>query len=345
MSKVIITTGVTGQDGSHMVDYLLKNTDFKIYGGARRLSVPNHDNLSHIKDPRFELVNIDLTDSHSIEQAVLNLKPDYFINFAAQSFVGSSWDFPKQTFETNATAVLDILEAVRVHKPDCRVYNAGSSEEFGDVVSSPQNEEHPLRPRSPYGASKASARHLIKVYRESYGLYAVQGWLFNHEGVRRGYEFVTRKITSSVAKIKIALKDNLDIPVLEVGNMDAERDWSDSEDFMEGIWLMLNQATPKEYVLSSGEVNTVRDFLKFSFKFAGIPIYFTGEGESEKVFHESGVLLARINPKFYRPAEVNLLKGDPTLAIEELGWKPKCKFQDLVRKMVENDIEILYNNK
>ena len=345
MSKVIITTGVTGQDGSHMVDYLLKNTDFKIYGGVRRLSVPNHDNLSHIKDPRFELVNIDLTDSHSIEQAVLNLKPDYFINFAAQSFVGSSWDFPKQTFETNATAVLDILEAVRVHRPECRVYNAGSSEEFGDVVSSPQNEEHPLRPRSPYGASKASARHLIKVYRESYNLYAVQGWLFNHEGVRRGYEFVTRKITSSVAKIYRALGDDSKVPVLEVGNMDAERDWSDAEDFMEGIWLMLNQETPKDYVLSSGEVNTVRDFLKFSFKSAGTPIYFTGEGENEKVFHESGKLLVRINPKFYRPAEVNLLKGDPTLAIKELGWKPKCKFQDLVKKMVENDLDILYHNK
>ena len=343
MSKAIITTGVTGQDGSHMVDYLLKNTDAKIYGGVRRLSVPNHDNLSHIKDPRFELVNIDLTDSHSIEQAVLNLKPDYFINFAAQSFVGSSWDFPKQTFETNATAVLDILEAVRVHMPECRVYNAGSSEEFGDVVTVPQNEDHPLRPRSPYGASKASARHLIKVYRESYGIYAVQGWLFNHEGVRRGYEFVTRKITSSVAKIKIALENDSEVSVLEVGNMDAERDWSDSEDFMDGIWLMLNQETPKEYVLSSGEVNTVRDFLKFSFKSAGIPIYFTGEGENEKVFNESGVLLARINPKFYRPAEVNLLKGDPTLAIEELGWKPKCKFQDLVKKMVENDIDILHN--
>lgn len=341
MSKVIITTGVTGQDGSLMAEYLLKNTDLKIYGGVRRLSVSNYDNIDHIKDERFELINIDLSDSHSIEQAILKYKPDYFINFGAQSFVGSSWDFPKQTFEVNATAVLDILEAIRTHQPNCRFYNAGSSEEFGDVITTPQNEKHPLRPRSPYGASKASARHLVKVYRESYGLYAVQGWLFNHEGPKRGYEFVTRKITAGIAKIKKAIESNSEIVPLEVGNMDAERDWSDAEDFIHGVWLMLNQEEPKEYVLSSGEVNTVRDFIKTCFKCAEINISFSGEGVDEKIFDEKGNLLLKINPKYYRLAEVNLLKGNPYRAIHELGWRPNSSFKDLVEKMYKNDYNLL----
>src|ERR1043166_3031485 len=205
--KTVIITGVTGQDGSFMSDYLLQNTDHIIFGGVRRLSVHNHKNISHIKSDRYHLINFDLTDSHSISQIIDKLKPDYFINFAAQSFVASSWDFARQTWECNSTAILDILEAVRLYNPTCRVYNAGSSEEFGNVIYSPQNEEHPLRPRSPYAASKAAARQLIKVYRESYNLYAVQGWLFNHEGTRRGEEFVTRKITKGIAKIKKAIMD------------------------------------------------------------------------------------------------------------------------------------------
>jgi len=341
MSKVIITTGVSGQDGSLMVDYLLKNTDYKVYGGVRRLSVTNYTNIEHINNDRFKLINIDLSDSHSIDQAILKYKPDYFINFAAQSFVGSSWDFPKQTFEVNATAVLDILEAIRTHQPNCRFYNAGSSEEFGDVITTPQNEKHPLRPRSPYGASKASARHLVKVYRESYGLYAVQGWLFNHEGPKRGLEFVTRKITAGIANIKKAIESNSEIVPLEVGNMDAERDWSDAEDFIHGVWLMLNQEEPKEYVLSSGEVNTVRDFIQECFKCAEISVSFSGEGVDEKIFDEKGNLLLKINPKYYRLAEVNLLKGNPYRAIHELGWRPNSSFKDLVRKMYETDYNLL----
>tara|TARA_R110002167_G_scaffold110122_8_gene280442 strand:- start:323 stop:1351 length:1029 start_codon:yes stop_codon:yes gene_type:complete len=341
MSKVIITTGVSGQDGSLMVDYLLKNTDYKIFGGVRRLSVSNYTNIEHINNDRFKLINIDLSDSHSIEQAVLKHKPDYFINFAAQSFVGSSWDFPKQTFEVNATAIIDILEAIRTHQPKCRFYNAGSSEEFGDVIYSPQDEDHPLRPRSPYGASKASARHLVKVYRESYGLYAIQGWLFNHEGTRRGYEFVTRKITSTIAKIKKSIENGTEIIPLEVGNMDAERDWSDAEDFTEGVWLMLNQEDPREYVLSSGEVNSVRNFIITCFRCAGIVPSLSGSGVDEKFLDNNENILVKVNPEYYRPAEVNLLKGDPTLAIEELGWKPKYSFNDLVEKMYNNDYNLL----
>ncbi len=248
--NVVIITGVTGQDGSLMVDYLLKHTDMEIFGGARRLSVSNHENIDHLKyEPRFHLLNFDLTDAHSISQVISQLKPSYFINFAAQSFVRSSWNFPVQTWETNTTAVIHILEALRLHAPLCRFYNAGSSEEFGDVAYTPQDEKHPLRPRSPYGASKASSRQIVKVYRESYNMYALQGWLFNHEGTRRGEEFVTRKITQNVARIKAALdyreKSGLGgfdpLEPLELGNVDVYRDWSDAEDMVDAVWRMLNQ--------------------------------------------------------------------------------------------------------
>lgn len=185
--KKIIVTGVTGQDGSHMVEYLLKHTDYKIYGAIRRLSVKNHENILHLEnEPRFKLINMDLNDAHSMRDVVIDLQPDYFINFAAQSFVAGSWDYPIQTWDTDSNAVLHILESIRRFAPNCRFYNAGSSEEFGDVICNPQNETHPLRPQSPYGAAKCAARHLVRVYRESYDLYAVQGWLFNHEGARRG---------------------------------------------------------------------------------------------------------------------------------------------------------------
>jgi dTDP-4-dehydrorhamnose reductase len=211
-NKTVFITGVTGQDGSHMVDYLLKNTDYMIFGGARRLSIKNHENIKHLeKEPRFKLVNFDLSDAHAINSIVKDLRIDYFINLAAQSYVGSSWDFPVQTWECNTTGVIHILEAIRQHRPNCRFYNAGSSEEHGNVAYVPQDENHPCRPRSPYGASKAAARHLVKVYRESYNLYAIQGLLFNHEGTRRGEEFVTRKITKGVARIKKALLEGKDI--------------------------------------------------------------------------------------------------------------------------------------
>lgn len=344
--KVIIVTGVTGQDGSLMVDYLLKNTDYLIFGGVRRLSVYNHENIKHIKSDRFHLINFDLTDAHAISRTIERLKPDYFINFAAQSFVASSWDFARQTWQTNSTSVLDILEAIRFYKPDCHLYQAGSSEEFGNVLYTPQDENHPLRPRSPYGASKAASRQLIKVYRESYNLYAVQGWLFNHEGTRRGEEFVTRKITKNIARIKKLIDQNKHFEPLELGNVDAKRDWSDAEDFIEGIWLMLNQENPKDYILASGETHTIREFVELAFKSAGIngKWSFTevvnGQHslENEVFKKETGEILTKINPKFYRPAEVEISLGNPNLAKKELGWKPKTSFQDLVTKMVNHDL-------
>lgn len=337
--KCVIVTGVTGQDGSHMVDYLLANTDYQIFGCVRRLSVYNHKNLSHINNQRFNLINFDLTDCHSISRIIEKLKPDYFVNLAAQSFVGSSWDFAQQTWETNATSVLNILEAIRNHHPACRFYQAGSSEEFGDVVTVPQDEDHPLRPRSPYGASKAAARQILKVWRESYGLYAVQGWLFNHEGTRRGVEFVTRKITTNVARIKNAIDCEEAYAPMELGNVDSKRDWSDAEDFVDGIWKMLNQENPKDYVLSSNETHTIREFVELAFAAVGIQGYWQGEGLNEMFLQqETGRVLMLISEKFYRPAEVDLLWGDSTKAREELGWSPKTSFKELVDKMVKHDM-------
>ena len=347
--NVVFVTGVTGQDGSFMVDYLLKNTDYFIVGGARRLSIKNHENIGHLENnPRFKLVNFDLSDAHSISKIVEKLKPDYFINLAAQTFVGSSWDFPSQTWECNTTSVIHILEAIRQHKPSCRFYNAGSSEEYGDVTYSPQDENHPARPRSPYGASKSAARQLVKVYRESYNLYAVQGLLFNHEGTRRGEEFVTRKITKGVAKIKKAILEGKSFEPIELGNVKARRDWSDAEDFVDGIWKMMNQEAPNEYVLSSNETHTIAEFVWYAFKSADIDGAWHGQAESAEFsittkdaikYEPSCSVLVKINPKFYRPAEVDLLLGDSTKAKKELKWKPETSFEQLVDKMVKNDLK------
>jgi len=358
-NKVVFVTGVTGQDGSFMADYLLKNTDYIIFGGARRLSIKNHENISHLENnSRFHLVNFDLSDAHSISKIVESLKPDYFINLAAQTFVGSSWDFPAQTWECNTTGVIHILEAIRLHKPSCRFYNAGSSEEYGNVAYVPQDENHPARPRSPYGASKSAARQLVKVYRESYHLYAIQGLLFNHEGTRRGEEFVTRKITKGVARIKKAIVEGKSFEPIELGNVKAKRDWSDAEDFVKGIWLMLNQEKCRidmdsnmkieEYVLSSNETHTIAEFVWYAFKAAGVEGAWHGEAELAEFsistkdaikYEPIASVLVKINPKFYRPAEVDLLLGDSTKARRELGWKPETSFEQLVEKMVLNDLK------
>lgn len=346
--KVIIT-GTVGQDGSNMIDYLLANTEHEIYGMVRRSATPNYENIKDaMNNPRFQLVIGDLSDSHSIDNLVKEIKPDYFINLAAQSFVGSSWQLPEQTFDVNAVGVMRCLEAIRKHAPACRFYNAGSSEEFGEVEFSPQTELHPLRPQSPYGASKTAARHIVRVYRKSYNLYAVQGYLFNHEGPRRGEEFVTRKITMGVARIKNAIDLGREFEPIELGNLDAKRDWSDSEDFVEGIWKMLNQSEPKEYVLSSDETHTIREFVEKAFEIAGISgtwAMHNGLGgitnPQNEEFVNSQTVLVRINPKFYRPAEVQLLWGDSTLARKDLNWKPKISFDQLVKRMVNNDVQRL----
>lgn len=348
-NKVVFITGVTGQDGSLLADYLLNYTNCIVIGGVRRLSVENHENIKHLENNnRFLKVNFDLNDSHNIYKIVKFLKPDYFVNLAAHSFVGSSWDFPTQTWNCNATSIIHILEAIQQFNPKCRFYNAGSSEEFGNVEYTPQDEKHPLKPRSPYGASKAAARHIVKVYRESYKLFAIQGLLFNHEGPRRGEEFVTRKITKGVGRIKRALLQNEPFEPIELGNVDAKRDWSDAEDFVQGIWLMLNQNEPKEYVLSSNEIHSVREFVTLAFKHANIEGVWNGNGINEqfcisvndyKSYEPKSSVLVKINPKFFRPAEVDLLSGNSNKARQELNWRPKTSFEELIRKMVNRDLQ------
>ncbi len=345
----IIISGILGQDGANIAEYLLSNTDAEIFGMMRRTANPNFINCSNfINNPKFKFVYGDLSDSVSIDSLVNDIKPDYFINFGAQSFVGCSWEIPLQTFDANATGVARCLEAIRRFQPKCRFYSAGSSEEFGDVQYSPQDINHPVRPRSPYGASKAAARHLVKVYRESYNLYAVHGILFNHEGTKRGQEFVTRKISKGVARIYHAIKNKQPFHPIELGNLDAKRDWSDSEDFVDGVWKMLNQEKPKDYVLSSNETHTIREFVNKAFEISGFYGVWHGNGTSEEFSianylmqeHEiCSSVLVKINPKFYRPAEVELLLGDSNPAREELGWKPKISFDNLVERMVKYDID------
>lgn len=386
-SKKVIVTGVTGQDGSYMVDFLLKNTSCEVYGMVRRSSNPNLNNLNGSrKNPRFHLVVGDLSDAQSINNLVQEIKPSYFINLAAQSFVGSSWTLPEQTFDVDAVGVMRCLEAIRKYSPSCRFYNAGSSEEFGDVRVSPQDENHPLRARSPYGASKIAARQIVKVWRESYQLYAVQGILFNHESERRGEEFVTRKISMGVARIKKAIEAGEPFSPIVLGNLEAKRDWSHAEDFVRGIWMMLNQekhveelkvkvyeenvkggillpfiaeeqnskilsSCVKEYVLSSNETHSVREFIEKAFAAAGIRAYDNNKQRlqpcndvrSQQINYSTvnGVPLVVVSQEFYRPAEVELLYGNSSLARKELGWKPEISFDELVTRMVENDIRLL----
>jgi GDPmannose 4,6-dehydratase len=346
-TKKIIITGVTGQVGSYMVDFLLENTDHEIYGMVRRASTNNYHNIQHLLGHnRFKLITGDLTDSQSIDNIVRDIKPDYFINLAAQSFVGASWQIPEQTFDIDAVGVIRCLEAIRKHAPNCRFYNAGSSEEFGNVDYSPQDENHPLKPRSPYGAAKAAARHIVKVYRESYNLFAIQGLLYNHESPRRGEEFVTRKITKEIARIKKALDYGTNFEPLELGNIYAKRDWSHAKDFVRGIWMMLNQETPKEYLLASGETHLVKEFIEKAFNIIGIYGEWTGEGLNEKfilkktinsIYYDNKILV-KINEKFYRPAEVDLLLGNPSLAQKELKWEREISFDSLVKEMINGDI-------
>ena len=343
MSKKVIITGVTGQVGSYMADFLLKFTDLEVYGAIRRLSVPNHKNIEKAKlNPKFKLIEMDLTDEHSMFGTIQEIKPDYFINFAANSFVGNSWHMPANHFDVNALGVMRQLEAIRKICPNCRYYNAGSSEEFGDVMYSPQDLNHPPRPRSPYGASKVAARQIVKVWRDSYKLFAIQGYLFNHESERRGEEFVTRKISINVARIKKELDEGKKPEPFDLGNIEAKRDWSHAYDFVRAVWLMLNQDKPKDYLLASGETRTVREFVEKAFEAAEIETHWHEEDnpiDTKLIHNKTGYILLKINKDFYRPAEVELLLGDPSEAQKDLHWEKSVDFSTLVRRMVEHDIK------
>lgn len=335
MKKVIIT-GITGQDGAYLTELLL-NEDYEVYGTYRRTSSVNFWRLEELKvkdHPRLHLVEYDLTDMGSTISLVQKIQPDEIYNLAAQSFVGVSFEQPTTTAQITGLGALNILEAIRLVNPKIRFYQASTSEMFGKVQAIPQKESTPFYPRSPYGVAKLYAHWMTINYRESYDIFGCSGILFNHESPLRGQEFVTRKITDSVAKIKLGKLD-----VLELGNIDAKRDWGFAKEYVEGMWRMLQVDTPDTYVLATNRTETVRDFVSMAFKGAGISLEFKGTAENEVAIDTSnGKTVMRVNPKFYRPAEVDLLIGDPTHAKDKLGWEPKTSLEELCQMMVNEDI-------
>ena len=316
MSKKALITGITGQDGSYLSEFLLEK-GYEVYGMVRRASVERFDRIEHIQD-KINLIQGDLTDQSSLDEAVKSIQPDEVYNLAAQSFVPTSWNQPTLTGEVTGMGATRILEAVRKIRPEARFYQASSSEMFGKVREVPQTELTPFHPRSPYGVAKVYGHFITVNYRESYDLFACSGILFNHESPRRGLEFVTRKITHSVAKIKFGLANEL-----RLGNLDAKRDWGFAGDYVEAMWMMLQQDEPDDFVVATGETHTVREFVELAFESAGL------DWKKYVV----------IDPKFLRPAEVELLVGDPAKAEANLGWKPKVSFPELVKMMVDSDIK------
>ena len=318
MAKKALITGLTGQDGSYLAELLLEK-GYDVTGLVRRASVERLDRVEHIKD-RLNIIQGDLSDQSSLDFAISSVQPDEVYNLAAQSFVPTSWNQPILTGEVTGLGVTKMLEAVRRFKPDARFYQASSSEMFGKVMEVPQTENTPFYPRSPYGVAKVYGHYITLNYRESYNLYACSGILFNHESPRRGLEFVTRKITHTAAKIKLGMAKEL-----RLGNLDAKRDWGFAGDYVEAMWLMLQQSGPEDFVVATGETYTVREFVQLAFEAAGL------DWEKYVV----------VDPKFFRPAEVELLIGSPKKAEAKLGWKRKVSFQGLVKMMVEGDIKML----
>ena len=340
--KRALITGITGQDGSYLAELLLEK-GYEVYGLMRRKCVVDYGNVEHIKD-KIHFMYADMQDMASLVQAMKKSQADEVYNLAAQSFVATSWDTPVTTADIDAVGVTNMLEAIRIIKPEARFYQASTSEMFGKVQAVPQSETTPFYPRSPYGVAKLYGHWITKNYRESFGMYACSGILFNHESERRGKEFVTRKITSSVARIKLGLQD-----CVELGNLDAKRDWGHSKDYVRAMWLLLQQDEADDYVIATNETRTVREFAKQAFAAAGMDVEFSGEGVNEiGVDKATGKTVLKVNPDFFRPAEVELLIGDPSKAERVLGWKREIPFDELVTRMVKNDLELTQkelNNK
>lgn len=337
--KSALITGITGQDGSYLAELLLEK-GYKVYGLMRRKSKIDYGNIEHLKDD-IEIIYGDMTDPVSLINAMKISKADEVYNLAAQSFVGTSWEQPLATAQIDALGVTNILEAIRTVKPEARFYQASTSEMFGLVQEIPQKETTPFYPRSPYGVAKLYGHWITKNYRESYGMFACSGILFNHESERRGKEFVTRKITDAVARIKLGLQDRL-----ELGNMEAKRDWGHAEDYVRAMWLMLQQDEADDYVVATGETHKVREFVELAFKHVDIEIEWQGEGVDEiGIDKATGKTVVAVNPKFFRPAEVDILLGDPSKAEEKLGWKRKVSFEELVKRMVLSDLEKVKKEK
>jgi GDPmannose 4,6-dehydratase len=316
--KRALITGITGQDGSYLAEHLLEQ-GYLVYGMARRSSSQHFDRIRHIFD-RVELVEGDLTDQSSLDDAIKIIAPDEVYNLASQSFVPTSWNQPVLTADVTGTGVTRMLEAIRKHKPDARFYQASTSEMFGKVQETPQNERTPFYPRSPYGVAKVYAHWITINYRESYNIYACSGICFNHESPRRGLEFISRKVTDGVARIKLGLADKL-----RLGNLDARRDWGFAGDYVEAMWLMLQQDQPEDYVIATGESHSVRDLVDIAFSHVGLPV-------------EPHVV---VDPKLFRPAEVDILVGDPSKAKAKLAWTPRLSFQEMIHMMVEADLKRL----
>ncbi len=335
MKKAIIT-GITGQDAAYLAEFLL-NKDYEVYGTYRRTSSVNFWRIEElgIKDhENLHLIEYDLTDQANSVHMVQKIQPDEIYNLAAQSFVGVSFEQPLATAHITGLGCVHLLEAIRIVNPKIKFYQASTSEMFGEVQEIPQKETTPFWPRSPYGAAKMYAHWMVVNYRESYDMFASSGILFNHESPLRGLEFVTRKITDAVAKIKLGKLDTL-----ELGNMDAKRDWGFAKDYIEGMYLMLQANKPDTYVLATNRTETVRDFVTMAFKAAGMELAFKGEAENEIAIDKAtGKTVVRVNPKFYRPAEVDLLIGNPEKAKKELGWEPKTTLEELCTMMVEADL-------
>ena len=334
--KKAIVTGITGQDGAYLAELLL-NKGYEVYATYRRTSSVNFWRIEELgieKNPNLHLVEYDLTDQANSIHMVAKIEPDEIYNLAAQSFVGVSFEQPLATAHITGLGCVHLLEAIRIVNPKIKFYQASTSEMFGLVQEIPQRESTPFYPRSPYGVAKLYAHWMVVNYRESYDMFACSGILFNHESPLRGREFVTRKITDSVAKIKLGKLD-----VLELGNMDAKRDWGFAKDYVLGMYLMLQAPKPDTYVLATNRTETVRDFVTMAFKAVGIELEFKGSDENEiAVDKANGKTLVRVNPKFYRPAEVELLIGNPKKAKDELGWEPECTLEELCAMMVKEDL-------
>lgn len=332
MKKALIT-GITGQDGSYLAELLLQK-GYKVYGLMRRKSKVDYGNVKHLIK-NIDFIYGDMTDLVSLIHALKISQADEVYNLAAQSFVATSWEQPISTAEINGLGVTNILEAIRITKPEAKFYQASTSEMFGLVQEIPQNETTPFYPRSPYGVAKLYGYWITKNYRESYNMFTCSGLLFNHESERRGKEFVTRKITDAVARIKLGIQDKL-----ELGNLDAKRDWGHAQDYVNAMWLMLQQDTPDDYVIATGEAHKVREFVELSFNHIGIKIDWCGKGVNEKgIDKNTGQILVHVNTQFFRPAEVDILLGDPTKAKQKLGWKREISFEELVCRMVQADID------
>jgi GDPmannose 4,6-dehydratase len=316
--KRALITGITGQDGSYLAEFLLEK-GYGVYGMVRRSSSQHFDRIQHIFD-KVELIEGDLTDQSSLDDAIKTIAPDEVYNLASQSFVPTSWNQPVLTADVTGTGVTRMLEAIRKHKPDSKFYQASTSEMFGKVRETPQNETTPFYPRSPYGVAKVYAHWITINYRESYNIFACSGICFNHESPRRGLEFISRKVTDGVARIKLGLADQL-----KLGNLEARRDWGFAKDFVEAMWLMLQQDQPEDYVIATGVSHSVQDLVDTAFGYVGLPT-------------EPHVV---VDPKLFRPAEVDILVGDASKAKAKLGWTPTSSFQKMIYMMVEADLKRL----